>query len=448
MCAGADAAYPAIVLAGLTIGWACVLFVATPVAVRRVSLPTRILTVGYLAIGSAGTLIINPPASVLGRYNYNEFTYFQSLSWWDRLTPFVVIAAAIFTGGLIVHLMMPGRVAELTARAPVREGVHLTARWLWLSVLTVAAFILGTGPSYIMRSPVYRPAFGSHTLKLLGTALLPAAMLVAALVAFSPEVSRGGKRRAVAVLGVTELLEFGAGSRGFALFPVLVFVGGWLTQRWNLRQSIIRGGIAVALSIGLLGVPLGLRTMPEHGILPALGYLFTQPGTFFSGESNPLYNLLLGVPLSLYVGSQVNPIPASAFWVSVTPLPGAWTDWAQVQQSLRLNAFEPYPALGELLNHGWVAVVGYSVVVGIVFEVLAAVAWRSGQRFGAPMRAIMMAGAGVVLVRSSQYNLRTESRLIYYMIVGVLSLAAFPRLTRRAARAARSDRLERLRQLR
>jgi hypothetical protein len=402
------------------------IIVTGPVVLPRMTIATRLLALGCVVLGLLGAFAFSPPASTVNGVNATELEYFSHVSRWAILGTFGVFAGLIYTGAALYQVISPRHGQLLTSVQRRHERVQIPGTVLWFVTVDVALIVAGTGPMYVLNAPNYLAASGPTSFKIVGTALAPVAVITCALVAFDSEASKSTKRAAVALLAVLELLQLGAATRAFALFPVLIFVGAWLAgKRGKIRLG---AAAAFALSIILLGIPLGLRALPEHGLIPALHYLTTSPGRFFSGQSNPIYNILFGVPLTMYVGSQLPPIGSHALWTSITPAPSGWTDWAALSPTLRLNVYEPYPALGELVNHGWVTSALYLVTLAAVFEAAASIAANTRGRYGAGMQALVVGSAAFVLIRATQYNLRNETRLVYYMIAGVVALAISARL--------------------
>jgi hypothetical protein len=248
-------------------------------------------------------------------------------------------------------------------------------------------------------------------------------VLVAANIMFAKRSTRSTRLAAGVVLILLEIYLLGQATRTFSVFFVLVFVGGWLTGRWSNRQSILIGVGAALIALITLGLPLTLRGLPQHGLLPSLQYLAASPGEAFSGDSNPLYNALLGVPLSMYEFTQIPPIGTRALWVSLNPLPGGSSGWTKLAPDLRLNQYEPFSAIGEVLNHGWRVALLVAAALGAVLQLLAAVARSTPGRWGSAAYALILGIAGLILIRCTQYNLRTSARLIYFLVFAVTALA-------------------------
>ena len=399
---------------------AAVVYGLPVLAKKRVSPAVMVLSVGYPAFGLLSLLAFRP--------NYIESTigldssanrYFESLSPLLVFGTFLTIGMSAHIGATIIRFFF----YDAQASGPRhRLRLDLRASALWAVVVIVVAQLIGIGPQTFLRSDAYLAATGPVILVKLGTALLPLAVLIAANVLFAANQPAVIRLTAVSLLSITELFLFSQGTRTFSLSFVLIFLSAWLTGRMSTRRSILWGVLAGLFSIFTLGIPLTLRGLPQHGLVPALNYLVTQPSGFFTGQSNPMYNALLGGSLTMYVWRVVPPIGNHALFVSLNPAPGGLSGWNNLAPTLRLNMYEPYGALGELLNHGWLAVILFTGALGAIFQVLTLSAKSMRGAWSSAGEALVVSFAGLLFVRSTQYNLRTESRLIYYLLVSFIIL--------------------------
>jgi hypothetical protein len=115
-------------------------------------------------------------------------------------------------------------------------------------------------------------------------------------------------------------------------------------------------------------------------------------------------------------------LPVHDLLVAINPLPGGIAGWYAIASAHRINLFTPYAALGELGNHGWLVLVGYCLVVGAILghldnsvrQLLAG----GRQAYGLALLAL----AGLFMVISTQYNLRTATRLMYYALAADVAI--------------------------
>ena len=210
------------------------------------------------------------------------------------------------------------------------------------------------------------------------------------------------------------LFFFGMGSRRLALVPALVFLGrsaslGLRSPKWRIAA------VAVA-TLFLIGLPIHLRSLPEHGIIP---YLSALPNYLRDPTSagDSLKNILFGFPLAGEVAFNEPSISLTSFLVSINPMPGEIAGWYKIAPSLRLNIYTPYSALGELRNGSSIHLITYCLVLGGVLgraKRLVQLLVGSGRAaFALPI----VAFAGLLAVTMTQYNLRTTNRLLLYFCV-------------------------------
>jgi hypothetical protein len=423
--------------------FAVLLILAVPWGWRLVGLPVKLMAVGYIGFAVGCVALFHADAHDLTGPNAAPIYDYLQTPAWTVVGVFTVVAACVFLGAVLVRIV--ARQAEGRGTTSAELQLKLPPSTLWLPVACLIAAIVGVGPSTVFRSPAYLYASGPQTLVKISLGTLPLATVIAAVVMFSAQ--RTVQRvSALLILALIEILQFGQATRSFSLFFALVFVGGWLSGRWTRPQLVVRAIGAAVLALATIGIPLALRAMPEHGLIPSVNYLFTSPGQFFSGDSNPLYNVLIGVPVTLFVWRDQPAIGSHALWTSINPAPGNLTDWPTLLNTLRVNIYEPYPAIGELLNHGWLATIAYSTALGAVLESLMLLASRCRAPWTGAIRLAVTGTAAVLLVRSTQYNLRTETRFVYYLIVGVLAMFVASRLrSDNAASADSADRHQRTR---
>jgi hypothetical protein len=416
------------VCAGLLISAAAA---ALLVVLRSTGRSVQLLTLGYLGFGVLATFAYHPSMAEETGQNRIPIAFYRSLSVWEVFSFFALPAACTCLGGALAALWLnkrgdPSRPVE-GGPSIARTSIVLPAWTLWLTALSLALNVYGSGLQTILRTDTYLSHSGPVIAVIIGTALGPLGVLVAANVLLGGRASGPARVSAVALLAAAVLLSFGQATRMLSLCPLLVFAGGLVAGRWSRRRAVTWGIVATAAAVTLLGVPLYLRGQPELGLLPALETLFSRPGSFFGEATNPLSNLLLGVPLSLYVGLQAPEIPREALWVSVNPLPGGFTNWEELAPQLRFNAYEPFTGLGELANHGLVPLVVYMLVLGFVFEALENIALRPSPRVAGLLAGTIFGIAGIVLIRTTQYNLRTDTRLVYYAVALVMICWAIDR---------------------
>lgn len=258
-----------------------------------------------------------------------------------------------------------------------------------------------------------------------------------ALLGYLFVAERGGRRFFSVVLTIGyAVLFFGTGSRRMALLPIVFALGGYAASM--TRKSAIWLLIAALVALWLSPLPLFLRGLPEHGVVPywhALGaYRHSGIGVRWS-----INNILFSYPVISTTAFQESHIPLHNIWVEMNPLPGTHTGWYQISASMRINDFVPFSGIGELGQQGMTFFASFWLVIGLVFGYLE----RRVRRLlnaGLQVPALAILGlTSIFAVIVTQYNLRSASRMLYYAIAIDLLVRAFSaRANARASRRVRA----------
>ena len=122
-------------------------------------------------------------------------------------------------------------------------------------------------------------------------------------------------------------------------------------------------------------------------------------------------------------------IPLSHLWPSVRPLPGSVAGWHAIEPSHRLDAFSPYSTIGELGNYGLPILAVYFSVAGALLALLDSRA-RELIAGGQQLHGLALTALGLLFpVLSLQYQLRTDTRVLYFGLV-LLGVSALLRAVR------------------
>lgn len=219
------------------------------------------------------------------------------------------------------------------------------------------------------------------------------------------------------------LTFFGLGSRRMALVPVVFIIGYIIARPYKTQYAVIFSGLASFL---LLPLPLYLRGLQSHGLLPYLGSLLSF--NFFETDwLITLNNILISYPITGVSAFGVNEIPISNLWIALNPLPGTLAGWYGISGSMTLNAWTPYSALGEVANYGFPVVAFVWISVGVLLAALELMMSSFLDR-GYDAAAIMVFGlTGLFALQSLQYSLRPSLRMLLYALVLGLLVEAFTR---------------------
>lgn len=352
-----------------------------------------------------------------------------------------VSATTLLIGGAVALAALGARArrdtrAQMAALLPEAGGFSgdATTRLvvLGVSALPLVATVVVQGPDLLDRSTYLIGEAGSAggVVSMLGLAGAVGCGLVL-----------GAERGARLLLPITLaagylVLFFALGSRRLALLPLLMAVGAHVAR--PSRATRIGLAAAVVAALVLLPIPLFVRGVGAHGLLP---YLAALPDIF---EQNDILggaadNLLLSFPLVGATAFQVAPLPLEYFFLQVNPLPGSMIGWYDVSDSLRINLFTPYAGAGELANYGWGVVVGFWFVVGAF---LATLDHRIGVLLDAGRRGVALVLTALPLVFTIlmlQYNLRSGVRMLIYSAAVLAALWAVDALRALAVRLPRPE---------
>lgn len=385
--------------------------------------PVQIVVGMYLVLAVAGILFYDDVADAQRGAGINLV-----ISSSDQVGAFWLLVAA-------AACMAAGAVATtLTARPRRRAATRMTVavvtpamrrRLFLLSIAPLGLMILGAGPGYYLERPTYLPE-GGASIASFGTLLGVAMALV---LGYLLATARGGERIvALAILATYSALLFSLGSRQFAMLPVVAATGFYAGSM--SRRSKVLLALGALASFALLPLPLYVRGLDSHGLLPYIAALPDFADQTINYDNLGL-NLLIGHGTTATVAFTIPPIPTDDFWTSVSPAPGRLTSWYQIVELHRLNPVTPYPTVGELANYGWPYFVGYYTAAGVVLGyVERRVRHWIGR--GATFTALVLIGmTGLFVLFSAQYTTRSATRTLMYCVALDLALRALLVLRRR-----------------
>lgn len=384
-------------------------------ALRGRSLVGLALVYGFLAFGAAAVLFYSPrPADFIGEYAVSH--YASQTNRIHYFPIFIVAAAAVGAGAYLATNRSRGRTSLI-------EGIRLRLppQMVALGAIPLILDVYGTGWHTVFHAPAYLFESGPHVAEVLGRGLGPLGVLISAFFALDRKtpipVRIFGSGLAVAY----ELVYLGAATRLFAIWPALIFVAALLVRTWSRTRRTVWVTVMLVAAVVFDQIPLGLRSLPNHGLVGALGYLTTAPSQVFGGH-NLVGNTLFGAPLTYYIQHVVPPLPTHYVATALNPLPSGYTDWGTIQQILRVNSITPFSALGELLNHGWMLYIVVLAFFGALFAWAERLALRATASLRGTGTLLTLGLAGIFMIQSTEYNLRSVARLAYYAVAGVAIL--------------------------
>jgi hypothetical protein len=412
------------------IAWGSALGVAllTRFTLTKRTIVGVVMIYAYLALGVGAALLYHPAAH--DYYGANPGIAFLSAATpgYRYLNLFTVIAASLW---LAFFLCASKSESEQSANRGLGLGlgslpvITLPAAALGLAVVPLFLDWYGTGFHTVLHASIYLERTGPAVAFKIGRALGAIGLFIAGYVMFADRSIRMRVLAALIALGYAALY-LGTETRFFGLVVPMLYLGGLLSGRWTTRQRTFGLVITAVMALYMIQIPLALRIQPEHGLVPALTLLRQNPSILFA---DPINDILFGAPLSLYVAHEVPALPWHYMVSSLSPLPSSMTDWSTIAPALQLNAYTPYSALGELLNHGWVVLFVVMGALGSVYALLERLV-RSSAASGLGVL-ILSSVAALAVLRSTEYNLRTFARLAYYVAAVTIVVVLVPTLLAR-----------------
>ena len=384
--------------------------------------PIKIVVVGYLAIAILGLLFFDRVADA--RTGAGIRLYPTRHTEIETVRLLLVAAAAVAVGSFVTILALPfgGNIGGKLR--PVVASNRTRWKLLVMSVVPAVLTTVDRTPAALLRRDTYlRPAEQAA-----GFADIGPSLSVPALLGLGYVLAVGRRSQRVVALPLVAVFTaqfFALGSRRMTLIPLLLAAGALAATR--SRRAKMAVGFGAAASLLLSPLPLYLRGLSSHGLIPyaqAVPDYLRQP---FDYKSTAL-SILVTFALVGTVAYVVAPIPAADFGSSLSPLPGAYTGWYDIQPNHTLNPFTPYVALGELGNSGLLAVIAYCLVVGALlayFDYRVRVFLSAGRQ----LAALALVGfSGLFMLFSLEYFLRTASRFLYYAILFDIAIRVLGRM--------------------
>lgn len=385
----------------------------------------------YLIIGSLGYICYKyTPSYMLGFYNLHisegELT---------KGAAGFLIALASFLVGVCTYLVFSRKLKRLS-KPPIKaqafkqrgRSMHAITRginWILFVPLCIPAllFVVGKGPENIWSRNVY--LIDEYHFVYIAASMLSFPALLAAGYILPKNKSILWRFSSISVLILYVILFLSASTRRVIIAPLVFIIG--LAFAGVQRRTVFVLLAVWFVSLPLLSaIPLGLRGMPEQGLAPLLSNigLILSRGMgvdYFESAMTLTRNITFGVPVTGYV-TGVSTIPKDYFVVSIQPLPSfvdipGLPPWSNFKDQLRVNDYVPFSAIGELLNQGWIYLVAYYVIVGLItawVDVNTRFFQARHRNFWGFLIACGMLDTFAII--STQYNLRSATRFVYYAV--------------------------------
>lgn len=385
-------------------------------ALRRLAgafTPAAVPVLVINAIGVLGFLFfagLADTASVSAQLPTTDTTYTTALK-------IILLFTLALTLGAIVGL------ASASRNLHSLHGSRFTANpavLYFTGSLPLLVLVWGKG-SALIEAPYYLDSSGPTSAVLAGMALAPVGIL-----AFAVSLFRADSRRIIGVMGLTgwSMVLFSIGTRHLALVPGLILLGRLLAvSDQSRRVGVFKVAAVISATTVLLQLPLVLRgTFGGVGLRPFTKRLIADPIILFDfAPQSVAGNVLFGVPLTGFVAESAD-LDRSDFWTSISPMPSFLTDWPVLSNRLRVNNYTPYSGLGELGAHGWLALLSYAALVGFALAIVHRIISGLPDRVRPTALVLSIALTVLFSIDMLQYNLRSATRLMWYLLVCLVCL--------------------------
>jgi len=269
---------------------------------------------------------------------------------------------------------------------------------------------VGHGFSHIYYRQGYLIGDGGNSyFRIIYTMMLPFSMMILPFL-------KGQLMRAM-LFCVIFALVFGTSSRNIIIIPVFYAFGMLIRDN---KISII-GQLLTALSvITFSATSIQYRFNDLQGLIPNILYFFSN--------GIELKFIILAInyltSFSFFASAltvQDFTIDYAGFYTSINPLPSSMLNVEHMISSQKLNKNAPFTAIGILSQGGAIIVMLYFFVTGYCWSKFAGNLIRNSKLFAPFIYVIFF----LFMLLSIQYNLRSVTRYVYYMLFFSVMFMAF-----------------------
>jgi hypothetical protein len=334
----------------------------------------------------------------------------------DTANLFLLSAVTVLlVGALIVGKVHPGQRVVDAIVLGRRPGIQRLA--VLFATATFALVVMVRGPEWLVSR---QDRFDTEAGALLSFVSLLTLVSVVLLGVSVTGKSRLARIWSVLLVGLFAVIYFSLGSRTLVLLPFLFLAGSLLAGSVkHVGRRLLIAGLFGALFAPL---PLFLRAQSSHGVIPYLSALpnLTWSNDVWLAASN---NVLNGFGIVGTTAFRRDSISQEHLLISLSPLTGSAAGWGEVSQQLRLNFYTPYAALGELGNQGWLFFAIACVCLGLALGFVQRSSWQLADHptLGV-LRFVPLGLSYLFVLQMTQYNLRSEMRLIWYSLFIAVAL--------------------------
>lgn len=300
-----------------------------------------------------------------------------------------------------------------------------------VGLIALVSYVVVYGPSLLISRDQYNAQYAIPSLSTIFFVFAPTFGIVFGLLFWTAKTGRARVWYGVLVaLGF--LVVLGTASRTLILYVAVIYFTAIIARKarwWVHMLALITAGT-------MLVIPVRLRALPDHGLIPYLSEIAGNPAMLLPGDPfAALANVVFSVPLAGYV-SSLSRFSFNELWIVASPLDGESAGWRELAARLRVGDYIPFNGFGELAAISPLLLAAVCVAVGIFFARLFTVPGLSPT-----IRAAVAAFYLLFFALMAQYDLRSAARVLYLAIAGAICVAVL-RVGRKKSAVPRRTRLE------
>lgn len=218
------------------------------------------------------------------------------------------------------------------------------------------------------------------------------------------------------------LLIFAKGSR-YAVVALLIYYSlPYLVSGNNKSKpfsAVFKTIFVCFIAYFLMHASLYFRSDSQYGLAPYFFKLGEAFDSLSDDEYKSVWDSFLNVTFSLPV-TEVTISSAIHEWshiyIAISPFSGDFAGWYDIAPSRRISEEIPYSALGELYGYSPLALIFYMFSVGAVFSMVEHELNWSNKRVRGFLVLFTFGFCLLFALFTLQYNLRSATRMIYYLL--------------------------------
>lgn len=218
---------------------------------------------------------------------------------------------------------------------------------------------------------------------------------------------------------VYTVILFGYATRWLALLPLANLLSLMLYDRTKpLGLFTILTSILLCFLANV--VVIQIRSIGVHGIVPYFNHLYSNGIEFELLVIALNYITAFSYSLTAYLSTTIS-YSAEYFWISINPMLGSMAGWPEIADELRVNKFVPYNAISELAAMGYGVLFAYFFIAGATLKVIE----NKFLTINIFCTIFVFVTVGLLATQLFQYNLRSATRGIYYLLLFYLAITAY-----------------------